>query len=154
MMTPLELEKIEFEKAMGNKYKKSSVDDAFEIIRRDYENIYKENIEYKDKVTMLEELIGKYKAIENSMQNALLLAQQTGEDCIKVARDKADFTIHSAEEKADAILAEAESERKKILDRTIDAKKNLSLYSIKNISLLEAQIEILKQLKNDCNEDF
>lgn len=154
MMTPLELEKVEFEKAMGNKYKKTSVDDVFEIVRRDYEAIYKENIAFRDKISVLEELISKYKAIEDSMQNALLLAQQTGEESIKLAREKADSQIHAAEERAQAIIAAAEADRTKILDLTVEAKKNLSVFSAKSISLLEAQIEILNQLKNDCKEDF
>ncbi len=154
MMTPLELEKMEFEKAMGNKYKKASVDDVFEIVRRDYEEIYKENIAFRDKISVLEGLISKYKAIEDSMQSALLLAQQTGEESIKLAREKADSQIHAAEQKAEAIISTAEADRMKIVDLSVQAKKNLSVFSAKSISLLEAQIEILNQIKSDCKEDF
>jgi cell division initiation protein len=154
MITPLELEKIEFEKGLGNSYKKSSVDDVFEIIKRDYEDIYKENIAYRDKITVLEGLISKYKSIEDSMQSALLLAQQTGEEAIRVSREKADSMIKAAEEKAAAILNDADAERKKIIETAAEAKKSLAVFSAKNISLLEAQIEILKQIQNDCKEDL
>ena len=68
MMTPLELEKLEFDKTM-NGYKRASVDDCFNLIKTDYETIYKENIALKDKIGVLEELIAKYKAMEDTLQS-------------------------------------------------------------------------------------
>ena len=49
MLTPLELEKNEFKKGIG--YSKKSVNEFYEKLRADYEAIYKENIELKDKIS-------------------------------------------------------------------------------------------------------
>ena len=43
MLLPLDLDKIEFDRKMGG-YSKESVDEQFEILRREYINIYNENL--------------------------------------------------------------------------------------------------------------
>ncbi len=49
-------------------------------ILKDYEKIYKENIELKDKVKLLNDGIQYYKTIEGTLQNTLLLAEKTAEE--------------------------------------------------------------------------
>ena len=51
MLTPLELEKKEFKGGIG--YTKRSVNEFYDRLRADYEKLYKENIELKDKINLL-----------------------------------------------------------------------------------------------------
>ena len=147
MMTPLELEKLEFAKRFGKGYSVQEVDDAFAMIRRDYENLYKENIDYKDKINVLEELVSKYKAMEETMRNSIILAQQTGEAAITTAREQADLIVKEARDKAEAIQKENEAKQKALLAESVNIKKDISVFAAKSISLLHAQIEILDKLK-------
>ncbi|MBQ7718824.1 MAG: DivIVA domain-containing protein [Clostridia bacterium] len=149
MITPLELEKLEFEKHMGG-YKRTSVDDWFTVIKGDYEAIYKENIALKDKISVLEELIAKYKAMEDTMQSSILLAQQTGENAISAAKQEADLIISRARQQADAAENDAKQERQKLLEQSEKIKHDLNVFAAKNISLLKSQIEILNQINSDC----
>ena len=149
MITPLELEKIEFDKKIGG-YKRSSVDDWFNVIKGDYEALYKENIALKDKISMLDELISKYKAMEDTMQSSILLAQQTGENAIASARREADAIIERARQQAEVVENDAKQEKQKLSEQSEDVRRELTAFAAKNISLLKSQIEILNQINNDC----
>ena len=146
MMTPLELEKLEFDKCFGGGYSRQNVDDAMEMIRTDYEAIYKENIAYKDKISVLEELVSKYKEMEDTMKNSIILAQQSGESAISAAREQADSILNDAKLRSEAMIREAEREQKEIRQEAGTVKKDLSVFAAKNISLLQSQIEILNQM--------
>lgn len=155
MYTPLELEKIEFERSLGG-YKKQSVDEAFAVIRTEYETLYKENIAFKDKISMLEDLVGKYKSMEEAMNNALLMARAAGDEAIKNAQEKAADIIKEAEFKAAVMKKDAEEQLKEVLNKRDEIARNLSVFAAKNISILQSQIELLKQLKAESNlsDDF
>ena len=149
MITPLELEKIEFDKRVGG-YKRSNVDDWFNVIKGDYEALYKENIALKDKISVLEELISKYKAMEDTMQSSILLAQQTGENAIAAARQEADIILERARQQADAARDDANQEKQRLVEQSENIRRELTAFAAKNISLLKSQIEILNQVNNDC----
>ncbi|MBR5218502.1 MAG: DivIVA domain-containing protein [Clostridia bacterium] len=149
MYTPLELERMEFETKMGG-YRKGNVDEVFSLLRKDYETLYKENISLKDKVSMLEELVSKYKSMEDSMNNALVLAQTTGETVIRSANEKAENIIKQAQMKAAEMEKEAEKEIRDLIAKAEDMKKSISVFAAKNISLLNAQTEILKSMADEA----
>ena len=150
MITPLELEKLELDKTFGRGYKISGVDDTLNLIKNDYETLYKENIAFKDRISVLEELVSKYKAMEDTMKNSIILAQQTGEEAISAAREQADIIIKNARNQAQAIEEESASEQKKLFEAKEDMKKDISVFAAKSISLLSAQIEILEQMKQEA----
>ncbi|MBO4898013.1 MAG: DivIVA domain-containing protein [Clostridia bacterium] len=149
MITPLELEKLEIDKSFGG-YKKSSVDDILALIKSNYETLYKENIAQKDRIAVLEELVSKYKAMEDTMKNSIILAQQTGEEAISASREQADILIKNARSQVKAIEEESKAEQRKLFDVTENMKKDLTVFAAKNISLLQAQIEILEQIKQEA----
>ncbi len=149
MITPLELEKLEIDKSFGG-YKKSSVDDLLALIKSDYETLYKENIAQKDRISVLEELVSKYKAMEDTMKSSIILAQQTGEEAISASREQADILIKNARSQAKAIEEESKEEQKKLFDVTENMKKDLTVFAAKSISLLQAQIEMLEQIKQEA----
>ena len=150
MITPLELEKLDIDKTFGKGYKISSVDDLLALIKGDYETLYKENIAQKDRIAVLEELVSKYKAMEDTMKNSIILAQQTGEEAISASREQADILIKNARSQVKAIEEESKEEQRKLFDITENMKKDLTVFAAKNISLLQAQIEILEQIKQEA----
>ena len=78
MLTPLEIQKIEFPKKMG-KYVPADVDEVLSVIAGDYETIYKENIKLRDRLEVLEDLVNKYKSMEETMRDTLIVAQKAAE---------------------------------------------------------------------------
>lgn len=152
MITPLEMEKLEFETKLGG-YKKDSVDGVFQVIKSDYEKIYKENIELRDKISVLEGLVSKYKDMEDTMQSAIILAQQSADNAMAAAREKADAIMKEAEAKAIAYESEQVARRESIKASITSLEKDLTVFVSKNISLLQSQIDILNKMKNDALAD-
>jgi cell division initiation protein len=143
--TPNDLQNITFKKTfMG--YSEDTVNDVLDKIIEDYSAYIHENIELKDKLALLNEGLQHYKTIEESLQNTLLVAQQTGEDIKKNAYDKAENVIKEAEIRSLKMLNEANGEVVKIRFEHEELRKRLHIFKSKAETLLMAQLEILKQM--------
>ncbi len=143
MITPVDIQTKKYSSsAMG--YKKAEVDEFMELLLRDYETMYKNNIDLSDKVNMLNKALEHYKSIEDTMQNALLVAQSTGDDMRRNAEEKARLIIENAERKAREIIAEA---TKTSADATRDAetvRRSTELFKAQMIGMFTSQIDVLK----------
>ena len=146
MITPLEIENKTFGKQMVNGYNVEEVKDFMATLLADYEKLYKENIEYKDKITVLNQGIQHYKSIEDTLQNALVVAQGTAETVKKNAKVEAENILKEAELNAIKSVDEINKqtvEKKLQLD---DAKKQFDVYKAKMEALLISQLELLKEM--------
>ncbi len=115
-------------------------------VLKDYEKLYKENIEYKDKVAMLNQGIQHYKSIEDTLQNALIVAQGTAETVKQNAKVEADNILKQAEINATKSVDEI---KKQITEKEMqydETKKQFDVYKAKMESLLISQLELLKEM--------
>lgn len=150
--TPNDLDNIKFKKNfMG--YNEDQVNEVLDSIIQDYELYIKENIELKDRISVLNEGIQHYKNIEDSLQNTLIVAQQTGEEIKRNAYDKADNIVKEAEIRAQKTINDANQEVIKIRFEYEEMKKRLHLFKSKSETLLLSQLELLKQLFSTDNDD-
>jgi len=149
--SPNDLQNLSFKKSIMG-YNEDEVNETLDRVIEDYNAYLKENIELKDKLAILNEGIQHYKNIEESLQNTLLVAQQTGEEIKKSAYAKAEVIAKEAEFKAQKIVADANQEVMKIKYEYEEMKKNLHIYKSKSESLLLSQLEVLKQMF-DKNEE-
>ncbi|ACL74981.1 DivIVA domain-containing protein [Ruminiclostridium cellulolyticum] len=150
--TPNDLDNIKFKKNfMG--YNEDQVNEVLDSVIQDYELYIKENIELKDRISVLNEGIQHYKNIEESLQNTLIVAQQTGEEIKKNSYEKAENIIKEAELKAQRVINDANQEVIKIRFEYEEMKKRLHLFKTKSETLLLSQLELLKQLFNTDNDE-
>ncbi len=150
--TPNDLDNIKFKKNfMG--YNEDQVNEVLDSVIQDYELYIKENIELKDRISVLNEGIQHYKNIEESLQNTLIVAQQTGEEIKKNSYEKAENIIKEAELKAQRIINDANQEVIKIRFEYEDMKKRLHIFKTKSETLLLSQLELLKQVFNTDNDE-
>ncbi len=147
--TPNDLQNITFKKAVVGGYNEDGVNAVLDKIIEDYSEYVHENIELKDKVTVLNEAIQHYKTIEESLQNTLIIAQQTGEEIKKNAYSKSDNIIKEAELKAQRMINDANNEVVKIKYEYEDMVKKLHIFKSKAETLLFSQLEILKHIFED-----
>ena len=143
--TPNDLQNITFKKSLRG-YSEDSVNDVLDKVIEDYSAYNRENVELKDKLALLNEGLQHYKTIEESLQNALLVAQQTGEDIKKKAYEKAENIIRDAEVKAQKIINDANQEVVKIQFEYEEMNKKLHIFKSKCETLLLSQMEVLKQM--------
>ena len=143
--TPNDLQNIVFKKNfMG--YNEDQVNDVLDKVIEDYSAYIHENIELKDKLALLNEGLQHYKTIEESLQNTLLVAQQTSEDIKNNAYEKAANVIKEAEIKAQKIINDANEEVVKIKYEYEEMRKRLHVFKSKSETLLLSQLEVLKQM--------
>lgn len=143
--TPNDLQNLTFKKTfMG--YSEDMVNDVLDKVIEDYSAYIRENVELKDKMALLNDGLQHYKTIEESLQNTLLVAQQTGEDIKKNAYEKADNVIRESEIKAQKLLNDANQEVIRIKFEYEDSKKKLHIFKSKCEMLLMSQMELLKSM--------
>lgn len=151
--TPNDLQNVVFKKSVFGGYKEDEVNEVLDSIIEDYNAYIRENIELKDKLTVLNDGMQHYKKIEESLQNTLIMAQQTSEEIKRNAYAKADNIIKEAENKAQKIINDANQEVIRIKFEYEDMKKKLHVFKAKAETLLLSQLEVLKQMFNQDNEE-
>ena len=149
MLTPLDIENKRFGKQMMNGYNVNEVDDFLDELTLEYGRLYKENAELKEKREELDSDVGKYKNIESTLQNTLVMAQKTADEITAVAKQQADQIIKDAGFSAKSSVEELNTQimlKEKELD---ELKKQFEVYKAKMESLLISQLELLKDIKED-----
>ena len=111
--TPNDLENITFKKTFRG-YSEDQVNEMIDKVIEDYMAYIRENLELKDKISVLNEGIQHYKSLEESLHNTLLIAQQTSEEIKKNAYEKAENILREAELKAQKIINDVTGEEVKI----------------------------------------
>ncbi len=141
MLTPIDVQAKSFKSGMG--YSKADVDSFLASLSSDYETLYRENMELKDKVNVLNDGINQYKGIEKSLQKALVLAETTSEETIASAKANAAVIEQEASVKAEAILADARKELENLRAKTVELLQQYESYKSQYKSLATAQMELL-----------
>ena len=98
------------------------------------------------KIAELEESMEKYKNLESTLNNTLIMAQSTADEIKKVAQQQADQIIQDAQGSAKQRSKELEQEiiiKTKELD---DLQKQFDVYKAKMESLLISQLELIKDV--------
>lgn len=166
MLTPVEIQTKSF-KSGGLGYDKKDVDNYMREILSSYEDLYRENMELKDKIGVLNEGIQYYKTIEKTLQKALVLAEKTAEDTKNNALKEAKHIEKEAAAKAAIMLADAKNELDGLHDKTVNILQQYEKYKAQFKSLAASQIELLESdafcinirnldafNQNDMNDNF
>lgn len=141
MLTPIDVQAKTFKSGMG--YSKADVDSFLTNLYADYETLYRENMELKDKTSLLNESLNRYKDIEKSLQKALVLAETTSEETIASAKTNAAVIEQEVRVKAEAIVADAKQELENIRSMTVELLQKYESYKSQYKALATAQMELL-----------
>ena len=135
MLTPIDIQKQDFDVSFRG-YNADEVDDFLDLVGSDYEKLYKENIELKDRVSSLQASVEQYKNMEAALKDSIILAQNAAEEIKKNASERADNMMNDAQNKASDIIRQTNDD--------ILARK-------KELADLELQVDAYKsQIKSVC----
>ena len=143
MLTPVEIQAKTF-KSGGLGYDKKDVESFMREVTRSNEILYRENMELKDKVAVLNEGIQYYKSIEKTLQKALVLAEKTAETTKEAANKDAKRIEKEAKVKANILLADAKNELENLHNKTIALLQQYEKYKAQFKNLAQAQIDLLE----------
>lgn len=149
MITPLDIENKKFSKKALNGYNPEEVDDFLDEIIKDYESLYRQSSDGKNKIDELNSKLEHYTKIENTLQNTLVMAQSAADEVKRAAEKQAEQIIKEAETKARESTMDIEqqiTDRKKELE---NLQKQFDVYKAKMESLLISQLELLKEINKD-----
>ena len=149
MITPLDIENKKFSKQMMNGYSVEEVDDFLDDLSVDYAKVYKELTEVKNRVEELENDLTKYKTIEGTLQNTLLMAQSTAEEVKNVAKQQAEQIIQEAKSSAQSSVDQLNQEITSKQQELEEVKKKFDMYKAKMESLLISLLELIKDINKD-----
>lgn len=141
MLTPIDVQAKTFKSGMG--YSKADVDTFLTNLYADYETLYRENMEIKNKMSLMNESLNRYKGIEKSLQKALVLAETTSEETIASAKTNAAVIEQEARVKAEAIVADAKRELENIHSTTLKLLQKYEAYKAQYKAFTIAQMELL-----------
>lgn len=163
-MTPLDIQKKEFPRAFRG-YSKEEVDSFLDRINQDYENLYRENQELKEKLAQADRNMARYREIEEVLKNTMIMVQKNADELrqnteketrllMDQARIEADQLNREAEQEAAALLQEAdkraaemvsgaESKVRLILEEHHRLEREAQVCRVRFRSFLEAQMKLL-----------
>lgn len=141
MITPVEIQSKAFKSGIG--YDKKDVDSFINEILESYEELYRSNVEMKDKINMLNEGLQHYKNIEASLQKALVLAEKTSEETIRTAELKAQTIEMEAVNKAKEHTADAKRELEQVHNQTVALVQQYTKYKAQFTQFLNAQLDLI-----------
>ncbi|CAK7021720.1 septum formation initiator [Tissierella sp. P1] len=148
MITPLDIQNKEFKKSLIG-YNTREVDTYLDAINDDYEKLYRENIELKDKIGILTDQIRQYNNLEETLKSTLVIAQSTADDVTSAARKKAELIIEDAEIQAKNRTNEALNEVRNIMKEYDYLKKEIFIFKTRYESFIKAQLISLEEFYKD-----
>ena len=142
MITPMDIHNKEFETGFRG-YDKEAVNAFMAELVHDYETLYRDNREMTDKIEQLEKRIAQYEKMEATMNDALVLAQETGENVKNSARKEADLIIQEAEQQRRQIIAEAERQLREGCEKYAVIRNEVAVFKARIESLLNSQMQMV-----------
>ncbi|MBE5960286.1 MAG: DivIVA domain-containing protein [Lachnospiraceae bacterium] len=150
MITPIEIQSKTF-KSGGLGYDKKDVDSFMRDVLKNYESLYRENMELNDKISVLTEGINYYKTIEKTLQKALVLAEKTAEETKQSALQVAKNIENEAITKSQLIVADAKNELEHIHNQTVQMIQQYEKYKAQFKNLAKVQMEMLESQAFEIN---
>ena len=129
MLTPVDLETTVFHRGFRG-YQIREVQDFMTHLTKDYEHLYRENIELKEKLEAYEAKLATYIRTEEMMHNALLLAEQTAEEVRQASQKQADLLVREAEHRAEQVRVRVKDEIRLELERLARLKQQAEFFRL------------------------
>lgn len=131
MITGIEIRNRQFSKTLIG-FRQAEVRDFVEQVAHDYENLYSENSQLKENIQKQSFELEKYRKLEATMNNSLILAQQTAEELKLNARQEARKVLDDSKRSIAEMLAAYQ-----------ELMKHLNVFSLEMKSQLQVELDLL-----------
>lgn len=141
MITPVDLETTVFHRGFRG-YNVSEVQEFMVKITQDYEHLYRENIDLKEKIDELNTRLSQYQLMEETLRNAMVLAQETAEEVKNSAKHQAELFVRDAEQKGDRIKGRIKEEIQGEIQKLATLKNQVEFFKSQFKSFLKGLLDI------------
>ena len=143
MLSPLDIHNQEFRRVMRG-YSEDEVDNFLDRVVADFETLQKENAELRGEVEELRARVEQYKQLENTLHNALIVAQDAAEEVRQNARKEAQLIVREAEEEGARTIKAGELRVREAEEQLARLFRESQAFRARWRSQLEAQLELLR----------
>jgi cell division initiation protein len=170
LLTPLDIQNKELRRSFRG-YNEEEVDEFLDQLAQDYEWLYLENQRLKEKLEDTEAGVARYRDMEQTIKDTLVMAQKNAEELrenakreselllsearqkanqiVKEAEEKAYQIVSMAEDRADEITADAEAKVQSTLQEYQWLDKQARVFRVKFRSFLQTQLDLLERQEEE-----
>ncbi|GAA0743720.1 DivIVA domain-containing protein [Clostridium oceanicum] len=152
-ITSMEITNKQFKRGIRG-YNCDEVDEFLDLIADDYERLYKENSTLNEKIANLEEKINHYNKMEDTIQNTLLLAQNSAEQAKETAQKEADLVIKNANDSAKRIIEKAQNDVMKITDEFEYTKQEFNKFRNRYKTFMKTQMDMFDEMEKEFIKNY
>ena len=150
MLTPLDIHNKEFKRSFRG-YGEDEVDEFLDQVVKDYEKLYRDNIELKETLDRVNSKLEHFQHMENTLHNTLVIAQETAEEVKLNAKKESELVLKEAEIRGQKMVEEAVHKVRRMSTEYEELKKQTQVYRTRLRTLLTAQLEMLQDAEEDDN---
>lgn len=141
-LTPLDVHNKEFHRVFRG-YDEDEVDEFLDLVVMEFERLVRESEEMHARIADLEARLEHYKGLEETLKNAIVLAQKTADQIRESASKEASAIVRQAQLDAQKIRDEAKETLQKSLEE-VERNKNLVLkFRAEVKALFQSNLEML-----------
>jgi len=148
LLTPLDIHNKEFRRSFRG-YNEEEVDAFLDSVVKDYEQLYRENIELKDTIDRLNSKLEHFQHLENTLHNTLVIAQETAEEVKLNAKKETELIIKESEITAKKMIDEAMTKVMRMTAEYEALQKQAQIFRSRMKALLQAQMEVLNRSEEE-----
>jgi len=138
-LTPIDIHNKEFEKVFRG-FNTEEVYEFLERVARDYEAALKENASLREEIKEVNEKLSQYHKLEETMHNAIVVAQETAEEVKRNANKEAELIRKEAEREAQRLIEDARYRATRLLAENENKYKKVQVFKMRFRAFIEAQL--------------
>lgn len=138
------MEKFSYE---ANGYNRNQVNKFVEEVITQTEGIIKRCKEQKNEIENLRQELEHYKNIETSLKDAIIRAEEAGDNIKRMAREESEMIVTDAKHNASRIVNEALLKAEKIEVQSERLQNNIKIFKRKLKLIIEQQMEVVDEIE-------
>jgi cell division initiation protein len=141
-LTPNDIHNKEFHRGFRG-YAENEVDEFLDEVVREFEVLLRERQELRAQVEEADQRLARFHELEEHLQKALVIAQQTADEVRQNAQREAELISREAQQKAEQVLEEARAQLKLLEHDLLERRRELEVWKARVRSLLESELALL-----------
>lgn len=138
------MEKFSYE---TNGYNRREVNNFVDDVITQTEGIITRCKQQRDDIEKLKEELNHYRKIESSLKDAIIRAEEAGDNIKRMAREESNMIVTDAKNNASRIVNEALLRAEKIEVKSETIEKNMKIFKRKLKLIMEQQMAVVEEIE-------
>jgi len=150
-ISPVDIHNKEFRRSLRG-YKVVEVDEFLDEIVQEMDRLLQENEMFEEELKELNARIEQYRNMEDTLQQTLVVAQETAEEVRSNARKEAQVVVAEAKAESKRIKAQAHKEVEHLREQSEQVRQQMLEYLGRAKANAMIQLDVIKTAQRDLNQ--